>query len=262
VKSVRTIAVLFGALALAVAGTSTANAATPMNGSCYGGDIPSGTYANFVVTGECVVPDNGHVVITGNLTIAPYASFDANQYSSSTASIAGDVVAGRGSVFALGCTEAHECQTSGGATRPGADYVGGSVVLNQVFNAAMNGIRIRGSLTSTGGGAGLYFPGFIPFSVKDDSIGGNVKISGLRTVWFGVIRTSIGGNLYLTNNAGSDPDANEVVGDTIGANLVCTGNYPAAQYGDAVPYVPQGPGDYGWNNVRGQRIGECAHMTH
>jgi hypothetical protein len=40
------------------------------------------------------------------------------------------------------------------------------------------------------------------------------------------------------------------------------GNSPAARYGDAVPYVPQGPSDYGWNDGRGQRIGECARMTH
>lgn len=261
-KSLRTIAVVFGALALAVAGTSTANAATASNGSCSGGNVPSGTYANFVVTGDCVVPAYGHVVIMGNLSIAPYASFDANQWSTATVAIHGNVTAGRGSSFALGCTEAHPCMADGGATRSGADYVGGDVVLNQVFNAAMNGIRIGGNLTSTGGGAGLYFPGFIPFSVKDDTIAGNVSISGLRTIWYGVIRTTIGGSLYLTNNAASDPDANEVVADTIGANLVCTGNYPAAQYGDAVPFVPRGPGDYGWNVVRGQRVGECAHMTH
>jgi hypothetical protein len=262
VKAVRTIAVLFGAAALAIAGTSAASAAPASNGSCSGGNVASGTYANFVATGRCVVPDGGHVVIKGNLTIAPGGGFDANQWSTSTASIGGNVVAGPGSVFALGCTQAHPCMQDGGATAPGVDFVGGNVVLNQVYNAAMNGIRIGGNLSSSGGGAGLIDSAFIPFSVKDDTIKGNVVVSGLRTVWFGVIRSNIGGNLYLTNNAGSDPDANEVVGNTIGGNLVCTGNRPAAQYGDAVPFVPQGPKDYGWNNVRGQRIGECAHMTH
>jgi len=262
VKAARTIAVLFGAAALALAGTSAASAAPARNGSCSGGDVSSGTYVNFVATGRCVVPDGGHVVILGNLTIAPGAGFDANQWSTSTASIRGNVVAGRGSVFALGCTEAHGCMQDGGATAPGADYVRGNVVLDHVYNAAMNGISIGGNLSSYGGGAGLIDSQFVPFSVKDDTIRGNVLVTGLRTVWFGVIRSTIGGNVTLTNIQGSDPDANEVVGNTIGGNLTCTGNSPAAQYGDAVPFVPQGPGDYGWNSVRGQRIGECAHMTH
>jgi hypothetical protein len=273
VKAARTIAVLFGAVALALAGTSAANAAPAGNGSCSGGDVASGTYANFVATGRCVVPAYGHVVIRGNLTIAPGAGFDATQWSSSTAAIGGNVTAGPGSIFALGCTGAHPCSDGlppdeqHGTTAPGADYVGGNVTLNQVYNAAMNGIRIGGNLTSKGGGAGLIpqvdeNSPFIPFSVKDDTIRGNVTVTGLRTVWFGVVRSIVGGNMTLTNNAGSDRDANEVVGNTVGGNLSCSGNSPAAQYGDAVPSVPQGPNDYGWNNVRGKRLGECAHMTH
>lgn len=253
IKSSMTV---LGAVALTIVGTSTASAATPTSLTCTGGTIPSGTYNNVAVSGQCQVPDHAVVTIQGNLAIAAGANFDAQ--TNSTVTIKGNVTAASGSKFGLGCTEAHPCENEQPASGSTHDTVAGDVILNRVFNAAINGSHIKGSLISTGGGAASDRFGFIPFSVKDDTIDGNVSITGLNTVWFGIIRSTIGGNVTVTNDVMSDPDANEIVSNTIGGNLSCRGNSPAPQLGDAVEGAPPG---YGLNKVGGRATGQCASLV-
>ncbi len=225
--------------------------------TCAGGEIPAGTYGNVLVTGYCTVPNDpsANVVISGNLIIAPGAAFDAQFHS--TVEIDGNVLAGKGSLFGLGCTEAHPCNDGTPGTQ--TDVVKGTIFLNQVFDAAINGDKIYGSLISIGGGAGLLDPetDFVPFSIKDDEIKGNVIVLGLETVWFGIIRTQVGGNVLLNNINLSDPDGNEIVADQIGGNLVCHGMSPAPQGGDAVEGAPP---DYGTILLGGHAIGQCAAL--
>jgi hypothetical protein len=254
--------VLLGAATMALGGMSVANASPPGQGSCSGGPVPGGTYASYSVTGDCYLAPDAHLVVRGNVTIARGAALDATRYSSSSLTVGGNVSAGRDAQFAMGCSDAHPC--SDGLPKPAQDTVRGNVTLTQVFNAAINNAVIGGNLTSTGGGAGLIpqtgpESPFIPFSVKDDTIRGNVTVTGLRTVWFGIIRSQVGGNVTLVNDQGSDRDANEVVANQIGGNLVCVNNHPQAQFGDAA--APVSPGDYGWNHVRGNAVGECASLV-
>jgi hypothetical protein len=243
---------LVGSVTLGMAGISSASAAPSGAGTCSGGPI-QGTYSSLTVTGDCTVPTGSTLIVKGNVMIAANASLNAG--TSSTVRIGGNVVAGAGSSFALGCTEAHPCDGGGS---PSSGSVGGNVILNHVFNAAINGSTIGGNLVSTGGGPGPSFPGFIPFSIKDDTIHGNVVVTGLSTIWFGVIRTHVGGNVVLSNIRGADPDSTEVVANTIGGNLVCNSNSPQAQFGDA---VEDGPPGYGPNTVGGRAIGECAPLA-
>ncbi len=95
----------------------------------------------------------------------------------------------------------------------------------------------------TGGGAGLLGPEaeFVPFSVKDDTIHGNVTINGLTTVWFGIIRSTVDHNVVL-----------EV------PTVTTHGMSPAPQLGDAVEGAPPG---YGPNAVGAQRVGQCADIA-
>lgn len=130
----------------------------------------------------------------------------------------------------------------------------GNLTLVQVFNAALNGDTIGGNLTSTGGGAGLLNPetDFVPFSIKDDVVGGNLTVTNLTTVWFGVIRTQVGKNVMLHNITLSDPDGNEYVSDVIAGTLNCRGNSPAPQVGDSG----------GAPDVVGKHaLGQCAHLV-
>lgn len=259
-KARRTVTVLLGAIALIFAGVTAANAGQIRSYTCSGGDI-SGTYSSVTVKGDCHVPKGATLTVRGNLTLAPGAELDATQFSTSHLKVGGNVVAGRGSTFAMGCTEAHPCSADGGS-KAHPDTVHGNVLLIHVSNAAINGSKIGGNLISVGGGAPA--DQHQSFSIKDDTIRGNVVVTGLSTDWFGVIRSTIGGNVTLIGNRGarlSDagvPDSNEVVANTIGGNLVCFGNDPANQFGDATDESqPNG----GFNQVGGVALGQCADLT-
>lgn len=252
-KAFQALGVSAGAAALVLLGTAGASARGGAPATCSGGNIASGTYTGLVVTGACTVPAGSNVTINGNLTVAPGAAFDAQTDSQVT--VNGNVLAGRGSFFGLGCTFAHPCDNNqppaDGTTH---DTVSGNVILNHVFDAAINGDTIGGNLVSTGGGAGLLDPetDFVPFSIKDDVIGGNLTVSNLTTVWFGVIRTQVGKNVMLHNITLSDPDGNEYVSDNIGGNMNCRNNTPAPQVGDSG----------GAPNVVGKHaLGQCAGLT-
>jgi hypothetical protein len=248
------ISTLVSAAALALAGVATfasASQADPWQSVCTGGEIASGTYQNLWVTGQCTVPAGAHVTVVHNLKVVHGAAFIADA-APSTVHIGGNVVAGPGSFFGLGCTPAHGCDTS---TTFSDDSVGGNITLKYVYDAALNGVEVWGNVRSEGGGAGFVFPnGFVPFSVKDDIIHGNLSVRGLKTTWFGVIRSQIDGNVTLKYIKNDDPDGNEVVHDTIGGNLVCRGMSPHPQFGDAIEGAPPG---YQYSTVGGRVVGQC-----
>lgn len=219
---------------------------------CQGGDIASGTYQNLRITGACTVPEGATVVVRHNLVVAAGGQFIADT-APSTVTIWGNVRARHGSYFGLGCTAAHGCE--GGSTFSDT-YVGGNINLKYVFDAALNGVEVGGNVRSQGGGAGFVLPEFIPFSVKDDVIHGNLTVKGLKTSWFGVIRTQVDGNVTLKYIKNDDPDGNEIVHDTIGGNLRCEGMSPTPQFGDADD-DPSLPPDYPYSTVGGRVSGQC-----
>ena len=249
--------IVAGTAILAASGLTAAAQAAQAAGGSYAcnGDLHSGTYSSVSVSEGCTVPDGADVTVVHGISVAAGAAFDASTHSK--LEVWGNVAAGPGAFVALGCTEAHTCD-DGGAGVIGADHVHGNVALDHVYDAAINGVTIDGNLTSVGGGAGLSEDQFIPFSVKDDTIGGNISVSGLQTSWFGVIRTTVGGNVTLSDITTADPDGNEVVQDTIGRNLVCSGLSPAPQLGDAVEGAPPG---YGPSDVGGKAVGQCAALA-
>lgn len=241
--------------------------AAPSSGSaltCTGGEIASGTYSSVTIAGECTVPAGATITITGNLNVLSNAMLDADS-APSTITVGHNVVGYPGSSTGLGCTSAHGGCTAGGPDGNGP-YAGqqstilirGNVSFDHVFNAALDGITVNGNVSSVGGGAGADFPGFIPFSVKDDTIGGNLSVSGLSTTWFGVIRTSVGGNVALSDITLGDPDGNEIVHDMIGKNLICTNMSPAPQIGDADEGIPDP--SYPYSTVGHRVIGQCGFV--
>lgn len=245
------------AATLAIYGMSAPASAAGMGSVTCHGDLVSGTYHNVTVRGSCTVPDGARVTIRGNVAVPASATFDASTHSRLT--VRGNVTAGRGATVSLGCTTPHPCD-DGLPGKAGDDTVRGNITLVGAFNAAINGVTVGGNVTSLGGGAGTTIANeqFIPFSLKDDVIHGNVTVIGLNTTWFGVIRTTIGGNVLLLGITGANPDSNEVVHDTIGKNLICFGNTPAPQLGDAVDNEPPG---YGPSVVGGYALGQCAQLA-
>ena len=231
------------------AGSSTAPAYT-----CTGGDIPSGNYASITVTGFCDVPADAVITVVGNLNVGAGAVLDA-QSAPSTITVGHNVTAAAGSLVGLGCqppsytgNSAHECaiEPDGHSTIT----VNGNVTATDAAAVLLNGITVKGNVTLTGGG------GPIPWSIKNNTIGGNLTVSGQTTDWLGVLFNRIGKNATLTDIAVTDehPGAPGVyiVRNTIGWNLTCTGLTPGVSGG----FVP------GSVNVVGRNaIGQCASLV-
>lgn len=256
-KKVRMLLGIACAVAMMVAGTAVAGASPASRSSnvCTGGAIAGGTYRNLRITGDCTVPDGVTVTVRGDVVVAPGATFDA--VTLGTVNIGRNVLVGRDATFGLGCApDAGPPQ----CTATTDDVVGGSIFAFGAHTLYLTAITVHGSLVSIGGGSG---GGPSNFPIKDSTFDGNVLVTGWSGTWFGILRSTVHGSTVLigirTNNATPQgPDSNEVVNNTIGGSLVCFGNNPHAQWGDAIEGAPPG---YQWNIVSGYALGECAPLS-
>ena len=247
-------------LMLAVSG-SIAAAGKPGAGTCSGGAsgspevIPAGTYDGFTVTGNCVT-GAGLVTINGNLTVADGGLLNDHASGRGTVHITGDVTLGKGAVLGLGNYNPTPPHNSA--------IVDGNIIAHQPETLYLGGMTVHGNVVSNGGGNPDSERNF-PF--KDNTVDGNVIIQGWHGFWFGVIRVTVGGNVIVANTSGTQVglpdtdfegilDSTEVVSNVIEGNLICHGNTPPAQIGDAI----LDPGN-GLNAVGGNAIGECADLA-
>jgi len=244
---------------LAVAAWAAVAAADPTAGPpicSSAGTALAGTYnGNLTVTGNAYVAAGTTLTVNGNLTIAPGACLDA--FTLGTVNVGGNVLVGQNAVLALGCTPGSlgppfdQPPCDGQTTN---DVVGGNVVGDRPLTMYLDGDTIHGNVVSTGGGPGPTFSPYINFPIKDNTIGGNVVVTGWQGAWFGVIRNHVGGNVLVSGVVGvaigdfGTPDSTEIATNTISGNLVCTGNSPAAQLGDSGGTT---------NTVGGVKVAEC-----
>jgi hypothetical protein len=245
-----------GALVLS-GGPAMADAAstrTPTAYTCTGGDVPSGNYASITIKGACDVPADAVINIAGNVNIAAGAGLDA-QSAPSTITVGGNVTGAAGSFVGLGCqppsytgNSAHECavEPDGHSTIT----INGNVTAIDAVAALLNGVTVKGNVTLVGGGSD------IPWSIKNNTVDGNLTVGGQTTDWLGVLFNRIGGNATLVNIVVTDvhPGAPGVyiVRNTIGANLTCLGLTPGVSGG----FVPGSV-----NVVGGHAIGQCASLV-
>ena len=258
-----------GAMASALVGTAgTASAdptAAPICGSseATAGTALSGNHQNLTVNGIAYVNNGATLNVSGNLTVAPGACLDA--FSTGTVHVGHNVSVDNGATLALGCAP--------GSNGPPPiapcfftttdDTVGGNITADSPLTMYLTAVTVGGNVVSNGGG--FSTPG-LSFPVKNMNIGGNLVLQGWQGgpgAWIGALRNQVGGNLILSNNAGFRPgetnpnDSSEVDGNTVGRNLICQNNVPAAHYGDAYnPAIGNGP-----NTVDHQALGECASLT-
>jgi len=257
-----------GTLAGLVGSAGVANAdpaAAPICGSTEAttGTALSGTYRNLRVSGIAYVANGAALTVSGNLTLAPGACLDA--FSTGTVQVGRNVIVGSGATLALGCAP--------GSNGPPpiapcfftttSDTVGGNITADQPETMYLTAVTVGGNVVSNGGG--FSTPG-LSFPVKDMNIGGNLILQGWHGgpgAWIGALRNHVGGNVIISNNVGYRPgdnnpnDSTEVVGNTVGRNLICQNNTPPALYGDAYnPAIGNGP-----NVVGHKAIGECADLT-
>lgn len=226
----------------------------PVAYTCTDGDIPSGNFASITITGACRVPAGAVISVVGNVYVASGAELDA-QSAPSTITVGRNVTGAPGSLVGLGCqppsytgNSAHECavEPDGHSTIT----INRNVTVTNAIAVMLNGITVKGNVTLSGGGSE------IPWSIKNNTVGGNLTVGGQNTEWLGVLFNRIGRNVTLTNIALSDPHPGApgvyIVRNTIGRNLTCTGLTPGVSGG----FVP------GSVNVVGRNAtGQCASLV-
>ena len=245
-----------GALALsggpAMAGQS--HEQEPRAYRCTGGEIPSGSYERITVTGACSVAAGAVIHVSGDVRVRAGATLDA-QSAPSTITIRGDVTGARGSTVGLGCqppsatgNSAHECalDPQGQSTIT----VKGDVTVTKGELVMLNGITVKGSVRLIGGGGPNYW------SIKNNTIGRNLTVSGQTVAWIGVMFNDIGRSAWLTNITVVDehPGAPGVyiVQNTVGRDLGCWRLKPGVSGG----FVPGAV-----NVVGGDARGQCAALV-
>ena len=252
---VRTLGSVAAAGALAL--TASPAFASPGGASytCTGGAIPSGSYSNLTVTGDCSVGAGAAIAVSGNVNVASGAVLNAQLWGS-TITVGRNVTAGPGSLVALGCqppslvgNSAHPCDLDPDAHS--TITVGGNVTGTDTLSFLLNGVTVKGNVTMTGGGSDV-----IPWSIKNNTIDGNLTVNGQTAEWLGVMFNKVGRNVTLSNITVTDTDegfhAVYIVRNHVGRNLSCTGLTPTVSGG----FVPGSV-----NVVGGNATGQCAALV-
>ena len=249
---------LLGAIATAAALTLPAGSAVAAGPgtayTCTGGPIPTGSYASITVTGFCSVAPDAVINVAGNIDVAPGAVLDA-QSAPSTITVGHNVTAGAGSLVGLGCqppsyvgNSGHTCEVE--PTGHSVITVNGNVTGTDAMGVLLNGVTVGRNVTLTGGGSE------IPWSVKNNTVGGNLTVSGITDEWVGVMFNHVAGNVTLTDITVQDehPGAPGVyiVQNHVGRNLNCS---------NLVPGVSPGFDPTKLNVVGHRANGQCAALA-
>jgi hypothetical protein len=218
--------------------------------------VIAGTYnSSVVVTGVCFV-NGGAAEIRGDLFVAPggalNASFALNDMpggsGTTSLTVKGSVVVQRNGTLFLGCepnfSPCSDDPDQNGGTLTGQNHVFGNLLAFQALGVIVHASTIDGSVAEFGGGGGVSCvppagsvfevfksPAFSDF--EDNTIGHDLAIVGLRTCWLGSLRNNVGGSLIDAKNTMADPDAGEVLQNTVQRDIFCVANSPSVQFGDS-----------------------------
>ncbi len=219
---------------------------------CSSGSLPAGVYQNVNVTGPCTINggSSGSVVVTGSLTILPGASLIAEWGgvgafpAAANLTVEGNLDVQEGSVLVLGCEPTAFICTNDPDQTVGSyatmDTVGGSLTAENALAVVVHHTVIGGNVSVSGGGGGvacvtlplLNNPPYGDF--EDNSIGGNLNITGWQSCWLGWFRNTVLQNVNFNSNVSADPDGSEMGNNTVIGNLNCAGNIPSPQIGDSM----------------------------
>jgi hypothetical protein len=253
------VAALFGATGIASAAPSTYTC----TGGSWTGDpatstftsIPSGNYASISVRGVCNIVPEAVINVVGNINLAPGAVLDA-QSAPATIEVGHNVTAGAGSILGMGCQPSNTIGLFAGVpcvVEPDGQTtitVDGNVSASNADTVLLRKLTVGGNVALSGGG------GDIPWSIKGNTIGKNLTISGVAADWLGVQFNGIGGNTVLTNITALDPGdpgrTVAVVENTVARNLICMGLSPGVSPGFL-------PGEV--NHVGHKALGQCAPIS-
>ncbi len=205
-----------------------------------------GVNLNVIVRGLCLVQRgpvavSGSVIVTrGSALIAAFARHDTHM------NIAGSVIVHKGGTLLLGCNpKSFPCLDDPSKKHPtliSRNRVGGSIVGLAALGLVVHSNWIGHSIATSGGGGGLtcqprgvfkanHSPVFT--AIEDNWVRGGIFVKGLRTCWMGVVRNWTGDSVHIVRNKAKDPDAMEIVSNTVHGNLICWRNNPKVQFGDS-----------------------------
>ncbi|MCB0977161.1 MAG: hypothetical protein KDB02_06840 [Acidimicrobiales bacterium] len=249
---VSVVGVLVAASALAFTG-GVASAAPSTTYRCNGGEIPSGNYRSIVVAGPCAVGADAVINVRGSITVLRGAIFDA-QSAPATINVGGSVTAFSGSMVGLGCqppdytgNSAHPCEIE--PTGHSNITIRRNVTIFGAVGVFLNGLEIGGNVTVLGGGSD------IPWSIKNNTIHGNLTVAGQTEEWIGILFNRVDRNVTLLgitmtgldDETGTGTNPVFVVRNDMGRNLLCFWNDP-------------GVTGYG-NNISRHALGQCAPLA-
>jgi hypothetical protein len=237
--------------------------------------VLAGTFkSDVVVKGACEV-NAGRAVVDGNLTLSPgsvllavFALNDKTGSGKSSLSVHRNLRVGAGATLLLGCNPANfPCLDDPHPKKPtlsSHDSVGRDLAASRPLGIIVHNVRIRGDVIQRGGGGGRNctpsgvfkrFKSPVYSAYEHSSVGGDVRVTGVRSCWMGLVTLHVGNNMVVRNNKLADPDAIEILANHIARNLVCRGNsrtWDSAEAGAHLfPRIPQP------NKVKRHRAGQC-----
>ena len=260
--------VIFGPAQVASAAPS---AATCTGTTTSPGNLAGGTYSSVDVQGVCLV-DAGQVVVTGNVSVdantgALVAAFATNGGSGTSGiSVAGNITVASGATLILGCeASAFPCAddpTPNTPTLNSPDTVQGSIEATGALGVIVHNSTIGTDVVQTGGGGGsgsfcattpgvfglLGSPAYSDY--EDNTISGNLRVTGVTSCWFGAERDQIGGSATFANGNFTIPNANEILSNQVAGNLLCSSNMPTIAFNNSASGTS--------NVVGGFATGQCA----
>jgi hypothetical protein len=280
----RRVAVLSITVALVALGCSAASSGArriaPKPPVCSGTlrspGVLAGSYRSGVlVRGTCFV-NAGAVTVHGKLEVGAGASllaaFGLNHRThrgGSSIVVLGNVFVDRGGTLVLGCSNMSEvpCRDLPNkfSTISSSDRISGNVTAQQALGVVLHDTTVGGGILQTGGGGGpgcgetgvfKLLPNLVVYSdYEDASVGRSLTITNVNSCWLGVAREHIRGNLILSHDKLSNPDAIEILANNVGGNLSCSRSTHLFDTADT--------GQTFWprrlerNTVHGKRQGQC-----
>ena len=207
--------------------------------------ILTGLNFDVIVRGLCLV-NAGPVSVEHDVIVTRGSSLIADfGRHNSRISVADDIIVHRGGTLVLGCEPVHfNCSDDPHPKHPtlsSHDTVGGSLVAIDALGVVVHNSWFGHDIVQLGGGgltckphgsfAHVHSPVYSDY--EDNWIGGSIWVKHLRSCWLGVIRDWIGGSATVSTNRMKDPDAMEVVTNTVLRDLTCWRNSPKVQFGDS-----------------------------
>jgi hypothetical protein len=216
------------------------------------GSYPGNVVVSGACSGDAPATVNGNLTLTSGSALVDFAGLTVN----------GNVIVQAGATLFVGAEE----EEAAASQQPSVDFhFGGNLVASQPLGVVLHGVAVDGNINESGGGGGFtcdpvgvftLFESPVFSVVEGGHVGGHVTITNLTSCWLGITHSQIEGGVSLLNNQLADPDAIEVLDNSIGGNIVCQGN---SMMWDSADLVEDSLFPRLWepNTVGGNRIGQC-----